>query len=513
MNSIIKVKISFFALLFIFVSCESLETVNNNNPDRTAVLSSGTDLLAVLNGAYLSWWQGVHSDHFVMAMSISSDTYGMSWDDFGARRMGEEPRLAYNNRSVEDPDYKKIVEAPWYGCLTAVSSANDVLSALENGVTIDKGGPQDQSIRAAAHFLRGLSWGYLGLIFDQALLVDEETNLEKELPFTAYQEMIVPAVAELEEAVTLAELAGINFIHPFFNGLTLDVNQFVQLSHSYAARFLAQWPRTALENSQVNWQAVLNHAEKGLETNFAPIADGNFWKSYHQYVFAETGQGPFWARVDQRLIAALDHSQPFRYPEVVALEEPPLANPMAQSNDARLASDFIFRMNGGFPVENGEWHFSHYQHNRNVSDPGFAGDGETDGPMPVFLAADNDLLEAEALLRLGRSMDAVAVLNAGTRVNRGGLPVLIPTTSSAEVERAILYERAIELLGASPMGLWFDRRRVGPRLDFNAVDDLGGLQIGTPAQLPVPADELMIHGLPPYNFGGERDPEGIIPIF
>ena len=63
------------------------------------------------------------------------------------------------------------------------------------------------------------------------------------------------------------------------------------------------------------------------------------------------------------------------------------------------------------------------------------------------------------------------------------------------------------------MGLWFDRRRTGARQEYNAVDALGGLQMGTPAQLPVPATELRIHGMEPYNFGGEKDPEGIVPVF
>ncbi len=65
------------------------------------------------------------------------------------------------------------------------------------------------------------------------------------------------------------------------------------------------------------------------------------------------------------------------------------------------------------------------------------------------------------------------------------------------------------MLSTAPATLWFDRRRIGPRVDFLAVDDLDGLQIGTPAHLPVPADELGVRELAPYNFGGEMDPDGI----
>ena len=164
----IYIKISLVALLAVFAGCKGLETENDNNPSRSAVLAVGTDLVAVLNGGYISFWQGVHDDHPAMGLSITSDTYGVSWGNFAGRRMGEEPRAAYNNRPSEEADYKQMVEDPWFDNLSAVSSANDVLIALENGITIDNGGPQDKSIEAASHFLRGVSWGYLGLLFDQA---------------------------------------------------------------------------------------------------------------------------------------------------------------------------------------------------------------------------------------------------------------------------------------------------------------------------------------------------------
>ena len=510
-----KLNISFFLIsaLLLLGSCKDLNTVNTNNPDRDDVLSSGADLQAVLNGAYATWWQAVHGEQPVIALSVTADAYGMSWADFGAQRLGEEPRTAYNNRVSEEESYQLVAVAPWYGCLSAASSATDILRALEAGVSIDNGGPSDQSIRAGARFLRGVSWGYLGLIFDQGLLVDEDTDVTQPLSFADYDEMITAAVAELEAGIALAEQTGQNFILSVFSGLTLGETEFIQLSHSYTARFLAQWPRTEAENQTVNWQAVLEHAEQGLDFDFAPLADGNRWQSYHKYVFAETGQGNFWARLDQRLVAALDPSQPARYPEVIAEGEAPLDNPMASSEDRRLAADFVFLPKNNFPADRGEWHYSHYKHNRNKSDPSFAGNGATTGPMPAFLAADNTLLRAEALLRIGRKADAIAVINGGTRGSRGGLPPLSASASEAAVERAIFYERAIELLSTGPMGLWFDRRRIGPRQNYREVDALGGLQTGTPAHLPVPAEELRIREMEPYNFGGPADPEGTDPVF
>ncbi len=504
----IYIKISLVALLAISVGCKDLETVNDNNPSRNAVLAVGTDLIAVLNGGYIAYWQGIHDDHPAMALSITSDTYGVSWGNFAGRRMGEEPRAAYNNRSSESADYKQMVEDPWFGTLSAVSSANDVLIAIQEGITIDNGGPQDQSIIAACHFLRGVSWGYLGMLFDQSLLVDEKTDLEQQISFTPYQQVIDAAISELEMAASLAAPIGENFTFNFFNGLSLSAEQFIQLAHSYSARFLMQWPRTEDEAGQIDWAAVLSHAEQGITYDFAPIADGNFWDSYQKFAYATTGQGPFWAYLDQRLVAALDPSQPTRYPEV-SMGETPLQDSVAVSDDARLASDFVFVGNINLPIDRGEWHFSHYRHNRNVVDPTFAGDGASSGPMPVFRQEDNELIKAEALLNLNRMDEALAILNAGARVTRGQLPPLDMSATFDEVEEAIIYERAIELLGTAPMGLYFDRRRIGPRLPFDQVDALGGLQLQTPAQLPVPADEMEVREEIPYNFGGAQDPNGV----
>lgn len=54
----------------------------------------------------------------------------------------------------------------WYGCLSVVFIVNDVFSVLDNGVFIDKDGFLDEFIWVVVYLLCGLSWGYLGLIFD-----------------------------------------------------------------------------------------------------------------------------------------------------------------------------------------------------------------------------------------------------------------------------------------------------------------------------------------------------------
>lgn len=493
-------------------SCESLENAPQLTPDGQQVISKGADLQEALRRGYATWWGSIHSPEPAVALGVTADAYALPWDDFGAAEMGQEPRLSYRNLNSAPIAYRAITEVPWYGCLQAVAEANDVLNALSEGVSIDQNGPQDQSVRAAAYALRGLSWGYLSLLFDQAPIVEETTKLGAPIDFMPYAAVNARAVEELEAAIQLAEANGIDFIHNYFNGLPLDGSTFAELVHSYAARFLAQAARTLDETETTDWPAVLGHAEQGLTYDFTPNANGVQWKSYQQYTLADTEAGPFWARLDQRLVAAFDPSQPARYPQVDANGEAPLSETQATSNDERLATDFVYSPVVGFPAERGEWHFSHYRHGRHISQPGLFGNGQT-GPMPTFLKADNDLLKAEALLRTGQTAMAAILVDAGSRIARGNLPPLTASASYFAVEEAILYERAIELFNTAPASLWLDRRRLRPREASAEVSALGGLQLGTPAQLPVPASELRINGMEEYSFGGEQDPQGTEKFF
>ncbi|MEL6721288.1 MAG: hypothetical protein AAFP82_21485, partial [Bacteroidota bacterium] len=235
-------------VVLLFNACKEIDSINDITPDQENVISTGADLQKTLQQSYETWWQAIHGEHPNLALLVAGDAYGLSRGDFGNVEMGMEPRTNLPNQLSSDATIRAIMETPWYGLLSSVSSANDVLLALDNGVTIDQGGVQDESIRAAAQLVRGLSWGYLGLLFYEGVLVDEKTNLEADLPFVEYMEMVDAAVVELEEAISISESIGFDFFHNYFNGVVLDKDQFGQLAHSYAARFLAQVARTPQEN-------------------------------------------------------------------------------------------------------------------------------------------------------------------------------------------------------------------------------------------------------------------------
>lgn len=492
-----KISFGFYFVLFLllWVSCEKIEAPQlDTNELKTRKAVENT-----LQEGYELWWTANQSPEVALALSVAGDAYGLSIGNFGTLEMGHEPRKAFDNVIGNT-----IAEIPWFNNLKAVSKANQVIANTEKAF-INKGH------LASAHFLRGISWGYLGLIFDKAILLEAQNTTNTNLVFTHYQKVVERAIQELEMAIRLVE-ESTGFQHTYFNGVMLDKPQFIALTHAYVARFLAQMPRTLDEKRTTNWESVYYHADRGITFNFAPEADGKTWQSYQQYTFAETGSGPFWARVDQRLVAAMDASQPVRYPEASNPSQAALPSKKANSTDARLQSDFIFQERIFFKPELGFWHFSHYQHHRNMTDAIFTGNGKNIGRMPVFLAADVLLLKAEAALELGGTAEAISLLNQSARTTRGKWQPLQNRTASEKIAEAIRYERAIELLGSAPMSLWLDRRRWAERVSTEQMDALGGLQLGTPAHLPVPAKELQVHKMEIYTFGGEKDLLGTQPI-
>jgi len=503
-NIYLKLNIPAIFLLLIFtMACEDLDTQNLNNPDTQQVLASGNDLPGFIAGGYITWWQGNHQSRPGMTLGVAADAISCSWGNFGMQRMSEEPRAAYNNSSAETDDYKDVIKYPWARNLSAQFIANNVIGGLNSGLTLGDA-TADKMLLTSAYLLRGLARGYLGLIFDEAYLTDENTDLTQSIEFSPYTVMIEGAVSDMEQVIQIASGEVFTMDASFINGLALTSDQIVELANSYAARFLAQAARNATDNSSTNWQRVLSFAENGLTYDFAPIADGTLWYGYWRYAHISNG-GPTgsWARLDQRLVSAFDPSQPSRFP----LDGGGLANPEATSDDDRLTSDFTFVASNNFNPSRGLWHYSHYKHSRNISEPEYMGDGVSSGPMPAFTSTDNELLLAEAYYMTGQEAQAAAIINAGSRVVRGNLPEV--ADSGAEILEAIYYERFIEILNTAPAGQYFDRRRIGPRVNFDNLDALGGLQTGTPAHMPVPAEELEIFELEPYNFGGANDPDGL----
>ncbi len=492
-----------FAIIFVVLGCNDLDTVNPNDPPISQVLSSGADLESFLAGGYLSWWQANHQSQPALTLGVHADAVSCSWGNFGMRRFGNEPREVFNNSTTESQDYIDVINFPYFRNLAAQFTANEVIRAISvNGISAGSD-EADNMLLTSALFLRGLARGYLGLLFDQAFLTDETTDLSalSSVEANTYQEMIAGAISDLNAVIANTSFQSFTFSSQFVNGESGDQDWLGRLASSYAARFLAQSPRTEIENDAVDWAAVRDYALSGITENFAPQADGTNWFGYWRY--ATGTQGSTWARVDMRIMSALASNYPARYPV-----DGTAPSAIPDTVDFRLRTDFGEGVGNTFPEARGRWHFGTHQHER-FDEPDYMGDGVSSGPMPVFVTTDNDMLLAEAYLRLNNLVNAQNILNnpESRRKANGLLPDV--NLDAGEIEEAIFHERFVEILNTAPAGQFFDRRRVGPRVSFGTMGSLDGLQEGSVGHFPIPAQEQETLQRDIYTFGGPDDLEGI----
>src|SRR6266480_918907 len=130
------------------------------------------------------------------------------------------------------------------------------------------------------------------------------------------------------------------------------------------------------------------------------------------------------------------------------------------------------------------------------------GESTGSGDAPMVLAAENDLIWAEALIRgPAPNLAMAATLINFTRVGpdrlghpRGGLPAA--TAGDADLLKKVQYEQDVELMGSNSAPFYNQRR----------IDNLEPL---TPHEMPVPAQELGVLKLCSgtcYTWGGSSPP-------
>jgi hypothetical protein len=255
-----------------------------------------------------------------------------------------------------------------------------------------------------------------------------------------------------------------------------------RISNTMAALTLAYTPRTAAEAATVDWAKVATFSAAGIGTGSAGApfdvvvrGDNNTWFSQ----IAGYGNEPSWTRTDMRVINLMAPTSPAKYSG---------PTPKVTSPDARFESDYTYLgsvigdPNRGIYMQSPYYHSRYEEHGAEAPDA-FA------TPAPYLLAAESDLVRAEALIRTNGDLALAATLINNTRVGRGKLAPMTAASGSAALLKAIEYERDVELTNTNGFAL-FIRRHVD------------GLQPGTVKHLPIPAKELETLSMPIYTFGG-----------
>jgi hypothetical protein len=236
----------------------------------------------------------------------------------------------------------------------------------------------------------------------------------------------------------------------------------------------------------VNWTKVGTYANKGLTFDFAPLMDDVSW--YDLYMTYANFSG--WGQTDMRVVNMMDSRFPARWTDANTWNTLPAPTTTPTTGiDNRVFTDFQYLSSCPFNPDRGYYHFSCYRFKRR--DTYLSTWTE---PVPVFYKAENDLLKAEALFHQPNLSGAAAIINAGTRVTRGGLAPV--AANAAEVEAAIFYERNVELY-CSGMGIEYFTMRKADKL-----------QPGTPLHFPIPGQQLEVNILDYYTFGGDEGEAG-----
>ncbi|MEQ9403092.1 MAG: hypothetical protein RIM99_05860 [Cyclobacteriaceae bacterium] len=479
-------------LVFGVSSCsffEELETPNKNDLEVADVLSDPTTYPALISSSFGNFWNATMVSFPTMPVSVAAQEMSMSWGNWGARDLGTIPRLPLNN--TQSYGNAGLIEDVWFNVYGVLVQTNNILKLIDEGndVIVDFDGDGNTEnindiVRAGGKLLQGLSLGHLAMRYDQAFIVDENTDVAT-LGFSPYDEVGAAAVTKLEEAVVLFNAN--TFTAGWINGLNWTNTQFAQFASSYIARIIAGNSRTAAENAAANWNKVLTTANAGLPMDYAPIGDGGVvWWSR----ILIQGQDAVWARLSQRVVTEMaipaDRAPggpaPYPWPDGVAS-----LPPLTAGHDNRVTTDLTYSGAPSFSADRGYYFFSSYRYSRYDAYPA----SSFTTPMVNYSAMERDTYIAEALIRTGGSKTQAATLINNTRVTRGGLPALTGAESDQVLLDAIFYERRAEIGWTWPSVIFYDRRR---------NDDL---ETGTYKHMPVPARELNVLGVELYTFGGE----------
>jgi hypothetical protein len=474
-------------------ACNNLDVTNPNQPDVIRVLSSPADVKALAQSTIRSWYMttvsagpddGGDVTPYIFGC-VTSDVCTMNFGNFGARFNNLEPRIPYGNISSGGDRF--VAQTPWDYNYGTIGAANDVLRAVKGGLALGTTDDTEQ-YKEEAQFSQAASYTYMSMEFDQAFVVTEDNDPVTNPPTLVDHAVVRDSTLRMWDDL-IAASAQHNYTYsvtdlPSPNG-ALTSKKINRIANTLAAMTLAYHPRNAAQAATVDWARVAAYANKGIGTGSAGAPfdvvvqeDGNQWWSY----LVGYGDLPDWVRTDHRVINRMNPSVPPKYDG----HDPP----QGVSADARYTSDYAYLPPPIGDPGRGIYMQSDFYHKR-YEFANYESENPLVGNLPYLLAAESDLIRAEALIRSGGDLQTAADLINKTRVGRGSLTPATAGDGVATLLSYISYERDVEITNTSGTTLYWRR----------AVTDQP-IQAGTPCQLPIPAKELETLALPIYTFGG-----------
>ena len=551
------------AVLVVAAGCQSLNIEDPNDLDSKRALTQPSAIQAIALGGFRTWYLttqgGFGEDAYpALTMSVMARSHVAMWNNYNIRFYTGCTNQAWDVYTTatngtcgpqkEGPFYPRVewqnnlasaqrtqIEAMWYGYYGALSSANTALKAIRNNHLVITDSITTKMIETIAVLTQALSLSGIALNYDQGFVVDYNTDLAT-LALSPRKDVRDAAIAKFDEVVTLATANTFTVPPEFFGtpAITYDNVKLVQIANTMAARTLAYYPRSAAENAdvggggQVDWNRVASYASLGI-TSGTP-----FNLTFHQDAciswcdFLKVWSNDMTTmRIHTRVAHMMD---PATQPD--PFDTLPLIQP--NSPDKRLGNgyyrgdaayatailktktdpvnggyDYVWTATGTFGNKTrGLWHQSAVGQVRydSLTTCGDNPQGEStgEGDAPMVLAAESDLIWAEALIRRPTpDLATAATLINHTRVGpdrlghpRGGLAPAAAGDGAPVLLQKMQYEQDVELPGSN----------IAPFYNQRRIDKLEPL---TPHEMPVPAKELgvlTLCGGSCYTWGGGNPP-------
>jgi hypothetical protein len=516
--------------------CQDLDVTNLNAPDRDRALTSAGDVETLVVSSWLENWNTSigNTDDAYNTISLVADEMSGTYANNAALELSSDPRVAFNNSSTSAATI--IARTSWEGFYEGISSVNDGLTAIDEGlqIIIDE---DDVTSRlwAFGKWNSAFAHGWLSMLHDRVFILHHSYDVETEgdlIPLVDHQAAQDSAIAYMLEAIDSLEAESFTFPQSWIPNQTRTSEDLIRLGHSSIAQWLVYGARTPEDRANLDWNRVLSHLDQGITEDFIVDMSTGEYSVFHNPMGRMQSGGTFAAWGDYKLIGPADVSGAYaawlatpiaerqRFDIVTTDRRITGTNPTEETckaiddddRDPQQCNGSIFRYETRniFSPERGTYHQSHYRWYRNREIGTYS---TSNAPFPWFRIDEMNLLRAEAYYHLGRFQDAADLINI-TRLrpvtpSLGDVQVpqeLEPVTvdgvtgpgcvprldgvNCADLHGALMYERMIELSVHNAYRAWIDSR------------GWGRLQEGTFLHIPIPGRELEALGIPLYSFGG-----------
>ena len=529
-----KIRLSRLAAVFgaaSLAACgDPLSVTNKNVVDVTAAQQTAQGIEQIVGKSFQAIFVGEYNngDNIWMQSINMAHESSSSLGNFAMGLRNGVPRVALDNSRANSAAAGNNAD---FSVLTRLARQDvNALRSLDNIPSASA--PTAGRSRAFGYFVLGYAMGNLAAIYDSsAILTPSRTPADS---LFGYATVNTQALAMLDSAIAIARGPGgaaPNFPIPgeFLTGASIDTTQFIRMVRSFKAKFRASVARTPADRALVDWEAVRADAAAGIVNNITIALDPsvgwsmnntlvqlNVFLGWHQMPYFMIGMADTTGAYSTYLSAPIIGTPPrngnsflVRTPDKRFPAGETRAAQQAFQSDVAPAPGVYFRNRpSGQDTPNAADPWSNSQYDNFRFRP--IRDNAGIGTWILFAATEVRMLQAEALLRLNRTAEAVPLINT-TRVANGlaAIPTSALSTDAVPGGNACVPRvPQPNVFTTSVCGSVFEAMKWEKRMEtaltgynqwYLDARGWGDLPLGTGLSWPVPYQELDSRSKPLYN--------------